>query len=58
MKKRQGEMAEKKQGAAEDDFQAFLRVLRRAMLIIVTWMEVRYGWRRSVLSDLDEPTDE
>lgn len=56
--KKKGEMAEKKQGGSDDDFQAFLRVLRRAMLIIVTWMEVRYGWRRSVLSDLDEPTDE
>lgn len=50
-------MSEKKP-VADDDFQAFLRVLRRAMLIVVTWMEVRYGWRRSVLSDLDEPTDE
>lgn len=50
-------MAEKKP-VADDDFQAFLRVLRRAMLIIVTWIEVRYGLRRSVLSELDEPGDE
>lgn len=46
-----------KEHAQDDELQAFLRVLRRALLIVVTWMEVRYGWRRSVLSDLDEPND-
>lgn len=32
---------------AQDDMQEFMLVVRRALLLVVRWIERRYGWQES-----------